>query len=147
MMTRTIALILTLTLATLAHSKCPNIQPVEGLSLTNWTQSTWYIAQQQLNGYQKKEDLYCTLATYDLNRSQHIPFFKGDVVSVHNYQNVNEINGKVQNTDINIPSGLCARLKNESLASKLLVAPCFLPNFAAGPCTFDTITICFNIHV
>ena len=90
MMTRTIALILTLTLATLANSKCPNIQPVEGLSLTNWTQSTWYIAQQQLNGYQKKEDLYCTLATYDLNRSQHIPFFKGDVVSVHNYQNVNE---------------------------------------------------------
>ena len=41
-------------------------------------------------GYQKKEDLYCTLATYDLNRSQHIPFFRGDVVSVHNYQNVNE---------------------------------------------------------
>merc|ERR1712028_9392 len=62
-----------------------------------------------------------------------IPFFKGTVLNVHNYENVDEINGKIENTDINIPSGLCARAKNASRPSELLAAPCFLPNIAAGP--------------
>ena len=38
----------------------------------------------------------------------------------------------LDSTDKNIPSGLCARAKNASRPSQLLVAPCFLPNIAAG---------------
>ena len=61
------------------------------------------------------------------------PFFSGTVLSVHNYENKNHTNGPVDSTDKNIPSGLCARAKNASRPSELLVAPCFLPNIAAGP--------------
>ena len=123
-------------LALLFHStqaKCPDVKPIPGLNISKWTEKTWYVAQQQLNGYQKQKDLYCVLATYDVNASQHVPFFKGLVVSVHNYENSGAINGPVESTDANIPSGLCARAKNTSLPSQLEVAPCFLPNFAAGP--------------
>ena len=114
-------------------NKCPDVQPIEGLNLTKWTEKTWYVAQQQLNGYQKPSELFCTLASYNVNTTKKIPFFKGTVLNVHNYENVDEINGKIENTDINIPSGLCARAKNASRPSELLVAPCFLPNIAAGP--------------
>lgn len=122
-------------LATLlaATTACPDIQPASGLNLTKWVGKTWYVAQQQLNGYQKKSELFCTLATYDVNASQHVPFFKGNVVSVHNYENQDHVNGKVENTDINIPSGLCARAVNTSRPSQLTVAPCFLPNLLGGP--------------
>jgi hypothetical protein len=125
--------ILAAMLAVSTASSCPDIQPAAGLNLTKWVEKTWYVAQQQLNGYQKISELFCTLATYDVNRSQHVPFFKGDVVSVHNYENQNHVNGKVENTDVNIPSGLCARAVNETRPSQLSVAPCFLPNLLGGP--------------
>ena len=120
-------------LASQVLAKCPIVRPVENLNLEKWVEKTWYVAQQQINGYQKQEDLYCVLATYDINATQHVPFFKGTVVSVHNYENKNQVNGPVEQTDKNIPSGLCARAKNSSYPSELLVAPCFLPNFAGGP--------------
>lgn len=112
---------------------CPDVRPVAGLNLSEWTRSTWYIQQQQINGYQQESDLFCVLATYTTNRSVKVPFFKGTVVKVENYENKDEINGKVESTNKNIPSGLCARAPNASLPSSLIVAPCFLPNVLGGP--------------
>merc|ERR1719163_519179 len=118
-----------------AAGSCPDVRPLEGLDLAEWTRASWYIAEQQINGYQSEEDLFCVVATY-LNRTEEkksVPFFSGTVLSVHNYENKNHTNGPVDSTDKNIPSGLCARAKNSSYPSELLVAPCFLPNFAGGP--------------
>merc|ERR1711865_1209215 len=95
-------------------NKCPDVQPIEGLNLTKWTEKTWYVAQQQLNGYQKPSELFCTLASYNVNTTKKIPFFKGTVLNVHNYENVDEINGKIENTDINIPSGCVHVLKMQA---------------------------------
>jgi hypothetical protein len=60
-----------------------------------------------------------------------VPFFKGPVIGVYNYQNEGEVNG----TPAGSPNGtvLCAREPDTSASGSLLVAPCFLPNFAAGP--------------
>ena len=138
----TLSLIVASAIFTLPHAVdsaesngCPDVRPIEGLDLAEWIRASWYIAEQQINGYQSEEDLYCVVASY-LNQTEEkkkVPLFSGTVISVHNYENKNRTNGPVDSTDKNIPSGLCARAKNESRPSELLVAPCFLPNFAAGP--------------
>ena len=69
-------------------------------------------------------------ATYDLHGGDKVPFFKGTVISVYNYANVGEVNGPLQNAN---NMTLCGRAANEKDSSKLLVAPCFLPNILAGP--------------
>ncbi len=127
--------LLFLSLLAPAAAACPTVRPMPGLDIAEWTRSSWYIAQQQLNGYQDASDLFCTVATYknSSEEKKSVPFFKGPVISVHNYENKNHTNGPVDSTDKNIPSGLCARMPNTTLPSELLVAPCFLPNFAAGP--------------
>jgi hypothetical protein len=101
--------------------------------LTEWQRESWYVQQQQLNGYQSEEELFCVVATYDSSEKLKVPFFDGTVVAVHNYENKDEVNGPVESTDKNIPKGLCARQPNSTLAAELLVAPCFLPNVLAGP--------------
>lgn len=116
-----------------ASSSCPDVRPVEGLNLTEWQRESWYVQQQQLNGYQSEEELFCVVATYDSSEKLKVPFFDGTVVAVHNYENKDEVNGPVESTDKNIPKGLCARQPNSTLAAELLVAPCFLPNVLAGP--------------
>ena len=37
--------------------------------MAEWTRASWYIAEQQINGYQSEEDLFCVVATY-LNRTE-----------------------------------------------------------------------------
>ena len=56
--------------------------------------------------------------------------YSGKVVAVHNYANQNEVNGPIQNKN---NMTLCGRAINDEDTSKLAVAPCFLPNFFAGP--------------
>ena len=71
---------------------------------------TRYIQQQQINGYQSEEDLFCVLATYDVDQTldtYSVPGFAGGVVGVYNYANEGSVNG--------VPMGsangtvLCAR--------------------------------------
>jgi|EP00505_MAST-04D_sp_SCG-Rhode-Island_P002201 hypothetical protein len=112
---------------------CPDVKPVPGLNLTEWSRKSWYVQEQQLNGYQSAAELFCVVATYDNNESLKVPFFKGPVLAVHNYENKNMVNGPIESTDVNIPKGLCARQPKSDLAAELLVAPCFLPNLLAGP--------------
>lgn len=115
-----------------ASAACLPVTPVKGLNLTEWTRATWYIQEQQLTQYQQANVLFCVTATYQLDDKSKVPFFSGEVRSVYNYQNTDEVNG--------IPGGfinstapqLCARVPDANYPSKLLVAPCFLPNLFAG---------------
>jgi len=111
-------------------SGCPKVTPIDNLNLTEWVRATWYIQEQQVTGYQKEEDLYCVSATYDVQPSRKVPFFGGEVVSVYNYAEENAVNGK--STNPNNKTILCARVPDAQTPSKLLVAPCFLPNLLAG---------------
>jgi hypothetical protein len=89
-----------------------------------------YIQQQQVNAYQTLDDLYCVLATYDADGDYSVPAFKGPVVGVFNYANTGEVNGPSQSANGTV---LCAREVNTTRPAQLAVAPCFLPNIAAGP--------------
>jgi len=68
-------------------------------------------------------------ATYNLEGAK-VPFFSGTVVTVYNYANKDNVNGENQNAG---NTTLCARASDKDDSSKLSVAPCFLPNFLAGP--------------
>ena len=89
-----------------------------------------HIQEQQLTGYQPLESLFCVTATYNLDEGRTVPFFSGKVIAVHNYANRDHVNGPIQNKN---NMTLCGRSVDEVDASKLAVAPCFLPNFLAGP--------------
>ncbi len=112
----------------------PTTQP--DIDLQEWTRATWYVQAQQVNEYQPLDKLNCVAATYDLQKDRKVPFFSGDVVSVYNYANENRVNGKPVNGRPGATEEpglvLCGRVPNKDEASKLLVAPCFLPNSFAG---------------
>jgi len=110
------------------QARCPDIKASADVNLTEYLRATWYIQQQQVNGYQNASDLFCTLATY-VSGEKTVPFFSGTVAGVHNYENVGSVNGPAEGVDM----VLCARENDKSRPGALLVAPCFLPNFAAGP--------------
>jgi len=105
------------------------IQSNPPVNLTEYIKHSWYIQQQQVNGYQSLDDLYCVTATYNKDNNSHVPFFKGNVISVYNYGNYKKINGESMGSGM----VLCARQLNETEPEKLKVAPCFLPNIFSGP--------------
>lgn len=107
------------------------------ISLDEWVRATWYIQEQQITGYQGRESLFCVTATYNFENAQvprflpfAPPYWDGTVATVYNYANVDRVNGAPQNSD---NMTLCARLQDPLATSKLSVAPCFLPNYFAGP--------------
>lgn len=106
------------------------LQTSPKVNLTEYIRSTWYVQQQQVNGYQPESDLYCVAATYSINNSVKVPLFKGKVISVYNYANRDKVNGEALG---NNSTFLCAREINSSHPEKLAVAPCILPNLFAGP--------------
>lgn len=59
-----------------------------------------------------------------------MPGFEGTVVSVYNYQNRGAVNGPGSDP---AQEPLCARLADPQEPSKIINAPCFLPNILAGP--------------
>jgi lipocalin len=108
---------------------CPDLKVENSVNLTEYVSKSWYVQQQQVNGYQSKNDLYCVVATYN-NSKTHVPFFNNTVIDVYNYANSGGINHNNSNSH---NTKLCARLLNSSSPAKLGVAPCFLPNILAGP--------------
>lgn len=112
--------------AVVVNAQCPQVQPMSGVNLTEWIRATWYVQEQQLTSYQKKEDLFCVVATY-AQEDKTVPFFSGNVLAVHNYANKDHINGAIP-SDVT----LCARQPDKKKTGKLLVAPCFLPNALSG---------------
>jgi lipocalin len=112
-------------LASSADAACQKVQTVEGLDLDEFTRASWYVQAQQVVQFQPAENLFCLTATYNQD-SPSVPFFSGPTISVHNYGNEGGVNGPA------VGGPLCARAPEGNKASELLVAPCFLPNFAAG---------------
>ena len=100
------------------------------VNLTEYIRASWYIQQQQLTSYQRLNDLYCVTATYNKDQYSHVPFFKGEVISVYNYANRGKVNGPNENNNSTV---LCARVLEDCHPEKLAVAPCFLPNIFSGP--------------
>lgn len=133
-----INLTLTLTLTVIAsyamsvsvnNTECPALKVKDSVNLTEYIHKSWYVQQQQINGYQSENDLYCVVATYN-DTNTHVPFFNNTVIDVYNYANsggINHNNSNPYNTK------LCARVLNSSEPAKLSVAPCFLPNVFSGP--------------
>jgi apolipoprotein D and lipocalin family protein len=118
---------------------CENIEDnlAHNVSLDEWVRATWYIQEQQITGYQPRESLFCVTATYNFENAQVPrlfpfvgPYWDGTVATVYNYANVDRVNGALQNSD---NMTLCARVQDPHATNKLSVAPCFLPNYAAGP--------------
>lgn len=110
-------------------NNCPNVNLTKHVNLTEYIRKTWYVHEQQINGYQPLNSLNCVSATYNIDNHSKVPFFKGKVLSVYNYANLNKVNGINENNS----SVLCARIVNSSEPEKLIVAPCFIPNFLGGP--------------
>lgn len=100
------------------------------INITEYSRASWYVQQQQLNGYQRENQLYCVMATYNTDNHSHVPGFSGQVLSVYNYANQDKINGVPLNSNSSV---LCARIPNQTRPEKLVVSPCFLPNFLSGP--------------
>ena len=116
-------------LASLSTTVCPDISPMSNFNTTEYIRSTWYVQEQQINGYQTNNTLNCVAQT--LNESaHHVPFFNGPVLSVYNYANADHVNGDPLNKN---NFTLCARQINASLPSQILNGPCLLPNLFAGP--------------
>eukprot|EP00964_Phaeocystis_antarctica_P074382 scaffold45727_cov72-Phaeocystis_antarctica.AAC.1 len=117
-----------------ASGACPPAQfhtLGSSFNLTEYTRATWYIQKQQVTGYQNLSDLFCVTATYALE-GKTVPLSNDTVATVYNYGNEGRVNGPNQNAD---NMTLCARAVDPDDPSKLAVAPCFLPNSLAGPCT------------
>ena len=106
------------------------------VNLTEYVRASWYIQQQQLTSYQQLRDLYCVVATYNIDQYGKVPFFQGQVISVYNYANRDEVNGPKENNNKTV---LCARVLESCEPEKLLVGPCFLPNLFAGP--YDIVAV------
>jgi|ERR1712013_930765 len=103
--------------------------PTKDIDLDEWTRASWYVQKQQVNGFQSADDLFCVVATYSLEGTRLFFNPNTDVIDVSNYGNSGRVNGPVQGGTEN--GRLCGRVTDE--AGKLRVAPCFLPNFLAGP--------------
>jgi lipocalin len=107
---------------------CPTVSTVSNFNLTEYIKEKWYIQLQQETPYLPKDVNYCVTAQYNIINKK-ILFYDGIVLGVHNNARINGINGSELNAFNNT---LCARIPNRSTQSKLLVAPCFLPNIVAG---------------
>lgn len=109
--------------------QCPDVQPIPALDNDRFIEFSWFIQQQQINGYQPRESLFCLVQTLELE-GREVPFFDGTVISVYNYGNMNEVNGPPSNDD---NQTLCARQEDPADRARIINAPCFLPNVLAGP--------------
>jgi lipocalin len=109
---------------------CKKVKPLSTIDLTEFTKHTWYSQYQQEVKYQNKSSFFCVTATYNIEPTRKVPLFNGNVISVYNYANLYQVNGKPLNTKDGVV--LCARQPNKKSNSTLLVAPCNLPNLLAG---------------
>jgi hypothetical protein len=76
------ALLATLSLASGQTRICPppGFASVSSLNSTEYTRATWYVQEQQVNGYQTPNDLFCVTATYELENAPTVPQFDGTVI-------------------------------------------------------------------
>lgn len=104
-----------------AEQTCKTVETVENFNVTEYASAPWYIHQQAVTRYSPIEQNYCTRAQYTISDSA----IWGYTVAVNN---------EAENAGGEQFGGpLCALQQGDS-ASKLAVAPCFLPpKLFAGP--------------
>ena len=120
--------LLTILSISLANNNCPMVTTQENFNLTEYIRDKWYIQQQQITSYLPLEENYCVTARYNVS-DKKILGYHGTVLNVYNYANLHKVNGENANKNNQV---LCARVPDSKNPSKLLVAPCFLPNVFAG---------------
>ena len=101
--------------------ECKTVSTVENFDIETYASAPWYSHQQAVNSYSPVEQNYCVTARYTVLDK---PTFWGYTVGVNNRAK--------DESGASFGGDLCAYQTEES-PSKLAVAPCFLPKFAAGP--------------
>ena len=109
---------------------CPTVTPQQGFNLTTFIDGKWFIHQQMPILYLPARDNFCVTAEYSRLDSGGL--------KVHNYANVNRVNGEVYDSDKNIGflGGICADVPDAKSPAKLSVGPCYVPKWlpaARGP--------------
>lgn len=99
---------------------CKEVTTVENFDIEQYASAPWYIHQQAETRYSPLDQNYCTRAQYNLQDKT----IWGYSVSVNN---------KAQDAEGNDFGGELCAYQDKETASKLAVAPCFLPKFFAGP--------------
>jgi len=113
-----------------AGTSCKTVLPVaQGFNTSEYLRASWYVQQQQVTGYQPKENLYCVVQTLNVEGAK-VPFYSGVVTTVYNFATAGKVNGPPQNTANE--TKLCARQPNDRVRAAIINAPCFLPNLLAG---------------
>ena len=115
-------------LSSALNDQCQKVNTMNNFNITEYVKSKWYIQKQQITSYLPLRENYCVTAKYELSDKKIIGY-NGIVLNVYNYANLDMVNGKNANKHNQV---LCARIPNINISSKLLVAPCFLPNYFGG---------------
>jgi lipocalin len=102
---------------------CPTVETVQDFSLADFVSAPWYVHQQAENAYSPPNRNNCVRAEYEI-REEPTSLW-GYTVDVHN--SARNDNGE------DVDAFLCAYQEDDDIASKLRVAPCFLPKWASGP--------------
>ncbi len=110
------------------NNDCPVVETQKNFNLTEYIRKEWYIQKQQITTYLPLKENYCVKATYNISDKKIIGY-SGTILNVYNYANLYRVNGEKANKHNQV---LCARIPDKKTPSKLLVAPCFLPNIFAG---------------
>jgi len=101
--------------------KCKTVTTVENFDIERYASKPWYVHQQAVNAYSPRSRNYCTRAEYTVRDR---PTFWGYTVDVNNV--ASDADGS------EFGGNLCAYQTDSGSASKLAVAPCFLPKSFAG---------------
>lgn len=102
---------------------CPVVETAENFDIGSYASASWYSHQQAENAYQPLENNYCVKAEYSVRSKPTLWGYTVDVNNLAQNEFGDEFDGK-----------LCAyQTSGEVDASKLAVAPCFLPKVFAGP--------------
>jgi len=104
-----------------AQQYCKEVKTVESFDVTQYASAPWYVHQQAENAYSPRSLNYCTRASYEIFER---PTFWGYTVKVNN---------RAADAKGNQSGGNLCAYQTGGSASKLAVAPCFLPKAFAGP--------------
>ena len=113
------------------YNNCPPVKTIPNVDLQEFVKHTWYSQMQQEVAYQSSESFYCVTATYNIEKNRTVPLFNGNVISVYNYANYDEVNGE----PMNVKNGtvLCAKQILPNVNSRFSVAPCNVISVFGGP--------------
>ena len=101
---------------------CKTVTTVANFNITKYASKPWYIQEQAETSYSPSSQNYCVRAKYSVRKSPTFPW--GYTVDVNNY---------AQDSEGNSYGGALCAYQTTAAASKLAVAPCYLPKLLAGP--------------